>query len=213
MTNELAIGMSDLAALLLSADELGPVLDEAADIVSRMIPGCPATQLVLTLDSGVVTGLSPAARILHDADAIEDALAWREVMEIGPSDGEPFGALMLYSAQSGGLDAPAREAIGPTADLLTVLLSVAIATARQARRTEQLNAALASRSTIDQALGILMGGHHCGRDEAFDILRRLSQRSNRKVADLAAEMVERVGGTPHSAPHFDEPIYSRTSKP
>jgi len=212
MTNELAVGMSDLATLLLSANELGPVLDEAADIVSRMIPGCPATQLVLTLDSGMVTGFSPAARILHDVDAIEDALAWREVMRIGPPGGEPFGALMLYSAQSGGFDDDAQEAIGRTADMLTVLFSVAIATARQAKRTEQLHAALSSRSAIDQALGILMGRHHCGREEAFTMLRGISQRSNRKVADLATEMIERVGGTPHSAPHFDEPVYSRTSK-
>jgi len=211
MTNELAMGMSDLAVLLLSADELGPVLDEAADIVSRMVPGCPATQLVLTLDSGVVTGFSPAARMLRDAHAIEDALAWREVAQIGPVGGEPFGALMLYSGQSGGFDDAAHDAIGQTADMLTVLLSVAIAAGRQAKLTEQLHAALASRSAIDQASGILMGQRHCSRDEAFDMLRRLSQHNNRKLAELAVEMVEKVGGTPHVAPHFAAPAAARPS--
>ena len=40
----------------------------------------------------------------------------------------------------------------------------------------------------------------CTRDEAFDILRRASQRENRKLRDLAEELVLRVearrGGQP-----------------
>lgn len=57
---------------------------------------------------------------------------------------------------------------------------------------EQMRTAAASRAVIDQALGVLMLQHHCTAEEAFDILRRLSQSANRKIRDLAAEIVEQV---------------------
>lgn len=45
---------------------------------------------------------------------------------------------------------------------------------------------------IEQAKGILMAQHECGPDEAFDLLRRASQRFNVPVRDLAARLVRRV---------------------
>jgi AmiR/NasT family two-component response regulator len=51
---------------------------------------------------------------------------------------------------------------------------------------------LTSRAVIDQAKGILMGQHRVGADEAFDILRTTSQRENRKLRDLAQELVDRA---------------------
>jgi GAF domain-containing protein len=56
--------------------------------------------------------------------------------------------------------------------------------------SEQLDEALKSRATIEQAKGILMAREGCGPDEAFDMLRRASQRTNTKLRDLAAEMVQ-----------------------
>ncbi|MDT7537084.1 MAG: hypothetical protein QOI82_669 [Actinomycetota bacterium] len=58
---------------------------------------------------------------------------------------------------------------------------------------EHMRIAAESRAVIDQARGILMAEHHCGAEEAFDILRRTSQHSNRKIRDLAFEIVERTG--------------------
>ena len=40
------------------------------------------------------------------------------------------------------------------------------------------------------AMGVLMARHHVTRDEAFAMLRRTSQDSNRKVADVAADVVD-----------------------
>jgi AmiR/NasT family two-component response regulator len=45
---------------------------------------------------------------------------------------------------------------------------------------------------IEQAKGVLMAREGCSPDVAFDILRRASQRENRKVAVIAAEIVARV---------------------
>jgi anti-anti-sigma factor len=56
----------------------------------------------------------------------------------------------------------------------------------------RLQARLDSMPVIEQAKGILMAQQRCGPDEAFDLLRRASQRANVKVSVLAAQIVERV---------------------
>jgi ANTAR domain len=61
----------------------------------------------------------------------------------------------------------------------------------------RLQARLASMPVIEQAKGIIMA--QCGwpEDQAFDALRRASQRANIKVRDLAAKIVAK---TAQSAP-------------
>ena len=79
-------------------------------------------------------------------------------------------------------------------------------------RASQLEQALASRSTIDQALGVLMTQNQCTPDVAFGILRRASQNRNVKVRDVAATIIERFTGHPAADPSpFQPPI--RPSSP
>jgi hypothetical protein len=64
----------------------------------------------------------------------------------------------------------------------------------------RLRAQLESLPVIEQAKGIVMAQQRCGPEEAFDLLRRASQRANVKVHVLAAQLVEDVasgdqGGT------------------
>jgi hypothetical protein len=56
----------------------------------------------------------------------------------------------------------------------------------------RLQAKLESMPVIEQAKGILMAQQRCGPDEAFDLLRRASQRANIKVSVLAAHIIEQV---------------------
>jgi hypothetical protein len=56
----------------------------------------------------------------------------------------------------------------------------------------RLQARLESMPVIEQAKGILMAEAGCGPDEAFDMLRRASQRMNVPVRDLAADIVQRT---------------------
>jgi ANTAR domain len=56
----------------------------------------------------------------------------------------------------------------------------------------RLQARLESMPVIEQAKGIMMAQQRCGPDEAFDLLRRASQRANIKVSVLAAQIVEQV---------------------
>lgn len=55
-------------------------------------------------------------------------------------------------------------------------------------RVDQLHEAIRSRDVIGQAKGILMTTG-LSEEEAFDLLRRASQRANLKLRDIAAELV------------------------
>lgn len=111
------------------------------------------------------------------------------------------------------LYAPALEAFGgepmQRATLFIEELARTVPTAlrifEQTRRAADLQEALASRSTIDQALGVMMAQNRCSRDEAFGILRRASQHRNLKLRDLAATVIERFTGHPAAPPPTFEP--------
>ena len=57
-------------------------------------------------------------------------------------------------------------------------------------RANNLMKALQSNREIGVAMGILMQQHRFTRDEAFDVLRVASQNSNRRLAELAGEVVD-----------------------
>jgi AmiR/NasT family two-component response regulator len=52
--------------------------------------------------------------------------------------------------------------------------------------------AMTSRAMIDMAKGILMAQRRCSPDAAFAILSQASQRSNRKLRDIATALVAGV---------------------
>jgi two-component system, response regulator / RNA-binding antiterminator len=62
----------------------------------------------------------------------------------------------------------------------------------------RLVARLETLPTIEQAKGILMAQHRCGPDEAFDTLRKASQRCNVPIRELAAWL---VAETAHPTSH------------
>ena len=62
------------------------------------------------------------------------------------------------------------------------------------RSVSQLESALTSRGTIDQAIGIIRSRTGGGPEEAFDSLRTISQRENRKVAEVAEHLVIQAAG-------------------
>lgn len=62
------------------------------------------------------------------------------------------------------------------------------------RLIENLHEALASRAVIEQAKGILMAREECTPDQAFDIMVSVSQRTDEKVREVAARVVDSVTG-------------------
>ncbi|WP_338059909.1 ANTAR domain-containing protein [Streptomyces ossamyceticus] len=58
---------------------------------------------------------------------------------------------------------------------------------------DQLGAALRTRPVVDQACGIVMHVLGCDAEAAFAVLRRISQGTNRKLAEVASVVVEKRG--------------------
>jgi ANTAR domain-containing protein len=56
------------------------------------------------------------------------------------------------------------------------------------RLADQLQAALASRSVIDQALGMVMSRAGCCPEEVFERLKALSQREHRKLSEVVRHL-------------------------
>lgn len=113
----------------------------------------------------------------------------RAVWSLPLKRGDGAASLNLYSATRGGWDpagmAAARRLAGHAASVWAT--ADALANARSVN--QRLLQALDSRDRIGQAKGILMAREAVGADEAFDILRRASQRTNRKLVDIAADIL------------------------
>jgi GAF domain-containing protein len=60
---------------------------------------------------------------------------------------------------------------------------------------ENLDRAMQSRAVIEQAKGVLMCQRQCDATEAFNMLAAASQRSNRKLRDIAQAIVDGVPRT------------------
>lgn len=56
-------------------------------------------------------------------------------------------------------------------------------------KIENLEIALETSRTIGMAVGIVMERLRLPQDQAFDVLRRISQHHHRKLRDLASEIV------------------------
>jgi GAF domain-containing protein len=104
--------------------------------------------------------------------------------------------LNLYARTSAAFAGQARRHGEAVAAQCSAALVVAWRLADQANLQQQLIEAMASRSVIDQALGILMAQQRCSVDEAFDLLRTVSQHRHRKLHDVAADLVTKVSGHP-----------------
>jgi GAF domain-containing protein len=111
-------------------------------------------------------------------------------------EGESLGALNLYAAAPATFHGPHRERAEAFAAQSSAALTVSLQQVRQAEVRDQLAEAMVSSSVIDQAIGILMGQQRCAASTAFDLLRQASQHRNRKLRDIAAEIVTNVSGEP-----------------
>ena len=111
------------------------------------------------------------------------------------TEGDTIGALNLYSRERDAFDDEA-EAIGT---ILAAQAALAFARAREREQISGLEQAVASNRSIGMAIGILMAIRRIGQDEAFDLLRRVSQRTNRKLREIADEVVH-TGQLPGGPP-------------
>lgn len=109
-------------------------------------------------------------------------------------------ALNLYTADPDGLNGDGLRRARLFNQEVARTVPTALRLTEQAQLAQHLQEALANRSTIDQALGVLMAQNRCSRDVAFGILRRASQHRNLKLREVAAAVIERFTGHPAAEP-------------
>jgi GAF domain-containing protein len=117
-------------------------------------------------------------------------------------DGDFLGVLNLYGFTPHAFTPEERRDVEIFAAQAAGASAVMHRQARQEATMKDLERALASRTTIDQAIGILMAQQRCDATAAFDLLRSHSRNTNRKLRDVAADIVARVGGQVQPAPPF-----------
>lgn len=105
---------------------------------------------------------------------------------------EGLGALNLYARTRAAFDDESAARLARFSTHAGVVLSNARAYRESVERGKNLNKALDSRATIDIATGILMARGGQTPEGAFQMLVNASQRENRKLREIAAEIVERT---------------------
>jgi hypothetical protein len=111
------------------------------------------------------------------------------VGEPGGDDGHGYNATVTFSWDTTDAPHPARIVIAHLlADRAVQLVRYARLAAQASAAAEKaanLQIALASNREIGQAMGILMSSYKLTSQQAFDVLKRHSQDTNRKLHDIA----------------------------
>ena len=164
----------------------------------------PATthEVILEIDRlQVESGQGPCVETIFTEDMVQsrnlaDDVRWpdwgpRVVEETGIrsmmcfrlfTQSDTVGTLNLYATELGAFATEDRDhgiALAAHAALAMVA----------ARRVETLNLGLDTRTVIGQATGVLMERFDLDAPSAFDVLKRVSQDSNRKLREIAQELV------------------------
>lgn len=114
---------------------------------------------------------------------------------------QPIGALNLYSKKANSFGDNSR----PLGELFARQASVAISNAHVYRSAvqlaEQLKDAIKTREVIGEAKGILMAQERVTEDEAFEMLKRVSQNKNVKLREIAQKIVDEAVKKPGQSNH------------
>ena len=104
-----------------------------------------------------------------------------------------IGALNLFSTDTGRFEDPDVRIIQSLADIATIGLLQERDIRSAEILTEQLQSALNSRITIEQAKGVLSRTHHIDVDAAFERMREYSRRNHHRLSDVARAVVTDPG--------------------
>ncbi len=122
------------------------------------------------------------AQKARDIHGVRSMLSFRLYLEDDPR----IASLNIYSTKADAFHDNA-EPIG-TLVATHGALAVAAGTARD--QATQLQSALVNSREIGMAMGVLMATHKFTREQAFDLLRIASQKTNRKLAEVATDVVD-----------------------
>lgn len=195
------------------------LLGNATSLAAAAVPGCDAASISL-MKGGPTTTPVCSAEIARDVDQAQydtgggpclAAMLVEEVVRVDSCADDDRWPEMSAQAVSKGvassLSLPlytGRQVVGALnnfdgteeqAAMFAAQASVTVSNAQALERAQELAGhlavALENRDVIGQATGIIMAAEGASSDEAFAVLRQASQRENRKLHDIAREIVDR----------------------
>jgi GAF domain-containing protein len=104
-------------------------------------------------------------------------------------DAQVTGALNIYARRLDAFDEVSRSVATRFAPYAAVAAGNLYAYQSARDMADNLQTALESRAVIDQAKGILMERYKVTADQAFQLLVRASMTTNRKLRDIAADLI------------------------
>ncbi|MCV7418405.1 GAF and ANTAR domain-containing protein [Mycolicibacterium litorale] len=219
-TRDLAMRMAELARSLALPRDLDEILSGVTATAKEVIPGVDAAGILLVGKGGEFESVAQITDIPHQLDelqmkfgegpcvqaALEDVVVrtddFREegrwpkyapaCIELGVLSSLSFklytaertaGALNLFGFHPNVWDGDA-ETTG------AILAAHAAAAVLAHRHGEQLKSALSTRDRIGQAKGIIMERYKVDDVQAFEMMRRLSQDSNKKLTEIAQQVID-----------------------
>ncbi|MCV7217799.1 GAF and ANTAR domain-containing protein [Mycobacterium crocinum] len=220
---DLAGRMAELARAVAGPKSVQDVLSEVTSAAVELIPGIDTAGILLVSRGGRFESLAGTSELPHDLDELQRILdegpclaaatgelvvqvddfradtRWPAyaagAIKIGVLSGMSYrlytsdqtaGALNLFGFEPRAWD---EESVMTG----SVLAAHAAAALLASRHAEQMHSAVVSRDRIGQAKGIIMERFKVDETAAFELMRRLSQERNTKLADIADRIISTRG--------------------
>jgi GAF domain-containing protein len=104
----------------------------------------------------------------------------------------PVGSLNVYRDRRGEWGDAEVRALEAYGEIIGTLLVTALQARQQGRLAMQLQHALDNRVTIERAVGVIMARERLAPVDAFNRLRVQARSEERRVADVAAELLGQI---------------------
>jgi hypothetical protein len=168
-------------------------LAQTADGAQFAADGGPTFDAWSTRRPATADGGTEAFRARPGEPAVRSCLAVPLTAGASPA---PIGVLTIYAESARALEPDATlPAVAPYVARAESLVVDGTRLTNLTRTLDQMHEALSSRAVIDQAKGVLMQSRGLSAEAAFQHLRSLSNTRNRKVRDLAEEIVATAATT------------------
>ncbi|WP_336217024.1 GAF and ANTAR domain-containing protein [Nonomuraea sp. LPB2021202275-12-8] len=194
--------LTERCVQVLGVDAAGLLLTDQADHLQLVAASSEQSRILelfqLQADQGPCLDCYATGTQVAVADLAAEAARWPEFAAAAHERGfaavhampmrlreQVIGALNLFSATPGGLDADSAALGQAFADVATIGLLGERAAREQTLLSQQLQIALNTRVLIEQAKGMLAERSGDSVDEAFTTMRAYARANNRKLTDVA----------------------------
>lgn len=214
---ELLTRLGDVQQVIQTENPLAETLQRIVDLAQRTLPGCEIGLSLVgrsDMERSITTGRraegleerqrregeGPSVEALRGTAVVrgrpEEWPALAGVSDVSEIIGVPIattkeidGALSVYVLR-GRLDDRSLHLLLLLAEQCSVAVENARLFGSSIALIGGLERAMESRGVIERAKGVLMAHQGCDAEEAFDILRRASQRENVKLHQIAVRLMD-----------------------